>query len=136
MSNPGTSTQPWSTLEAVFTAKKVFAGGDVIYLRTGYHGVPTISGTNTSAVTIQPDTGASPKLKTLAFNNALRWVVTGLDICPANLAPGTYITGNLVDIKSTSPFNTLQNCTIKAAVDITLPPVVAMACRISSRNSA
>src|SRR5688572_26147508 len=29
MSNAGSSTAPWSTLEAVFTANKTFAGGDV-----------------------------------------------------------------------------------------------------------
>src|SRR5688572_12088304 len=34
MSNPGTASQPWSTLEAVFAANKTFAAGDVILLKS------------------------------------------------------------------------------------------------------
>src|SRR5689334_11508293 len=68
MSNPGTSAQPWSTLAAVFSANKIFAAGDVIRCRTGYHGTPTIKNANTGDVTIQPDTGATPTLSRIIFN--------------------------------------------------------------------
>jgi len=117
MSNPGTSASPWSTLEAVFTAKKTFAAGDVIYLRSGYHGAPYIKGYN--SLTIQPDTGANPELKTLVINSSSQMVISGLDICPANAAPDTYVTGNIVDIQGGTSYITLQNCLIRGAKDIT-----------------
>lgn len=117
MSNPGTAASPWSTLEAVFTAKKTFAAGDVIYLRSGYHGAPYIKGYN--SLTIQPDTGATPKLKTLVVNSSSQLVISGLDICPAHASPQTYVTGNLVDIQGGTSHITLQNCLIRGATDIT-----------------
>lgn len=119
MSNPGTSASPWSTLEAVFTANKTFVAGDIIYLRSGYHGLPQVKGNNTGPVTIQPDTGAAPKLKRLIVKTGSNWVITGLDICPENAGAGLYETGkNLVEIQSTCSNITVQNCTIKQALSI------------------
>ena len=118
MSNPGTAASPWSTLEAVFTANKTFVAGDVIYLRSGYHGLPQVKGNNTGMVTIQPDTGAAPKLKRIVFKTGAYWTVTGLDICPENAGAGTYETGrHMVEIQSTCNHITVQNCTIKQALN-------------------
>lgn len=120
MTNPGTSALPWSTLQAVFTANKTFAAGDIIYLRSGYHGFPTIKGNNTGIVTIQPDTGAAPKLRTVDFNGATNWVLSGVDICPANAGAGTYITSiNLVNIRTNCSLITIQNSTIEASANVT-----------------
>ena len=118
MSNPGTVTQPWSTLQAVFAANKKFAGGDVIYLRTGYHGWPTVSGTNASDVLIQPDTGASPTFQLLTVSNAVHWVISGVDICPENAGPGLYSTQNRVNIAGSASYITLQNCSIWGSKNI------------------
>ena len=118
MANAGTAVSPWSTLEAVFTANKTFAAGDAILLRSGYHGTPQIKGNNTGVVTIQPDAGATPKLKKLFVKTATQWVISGLDICPENAAPGTYDLGNLVDIAATASNITLQNCTLKKVQSI------------------
>lgn len=118
MSNPGTSAKPWSTLEAVFSANKVFAAGDVILLRSGYHGAPQLKGNNTAPVTIQPDIGATPKLKSLTVRSAANWVIAGLDICPEHAAPGTYLTGNIVDIQGTTSYITVQDCLIRGALNI------------------
>ena len=59
MSNAGTASQPWSTLEAVFAANKTFASGDEILLYTGYHGAPIVKGNNSGTVRIRPATGAT-----------------------------------------------------------------------------
>jgi parallel beta-helix repeat protein len=120
MTNPGTSSQPWSTLAAVFAANKTFVAGDVIRCRTGYHGIPTIKNANTGNVTIQPDTGATPTLGRIIFNtNAQRWVLTGFDVCPENAGAGTYLPGtNLVDFQGNATDNTITNCAIRAVKSI------------------
>lgn len=114
MANAGTAAQPWSTLEAVFTANKTFAAGDEIVLRSGYHGAPTVKGTNAGDVTIRPDTGASPKLRNLVVKSGARWVIEGLDICPGNEVPGTGFTGNIVEIESSASLVTLRGCTVRS----------------------
>jgi parallel beta-helix repeat protein len=120
MANPGTAASPWSTLEAVFTAGKIFTAGDTLLLRTGYHGSPQVTGNNTGIVTIQPDAGASPLLRTLIVTSGKNWLISGLDICPENAGAGTYDpNGKLVDIQSTASYVTIQNCILKNALNIT-----------------
>jgi parallel beta-helix repeat protein len=119
MTNPGTTTSPWSTLEAVFTANKTFLPGDVIHLRSGYHGLPQVKGNNTGPVTIQPDTGASPQLRRMIVKTASNWVIKGLDICPEYAGAGLYEPGrNLVEIQSTCSFITLENNTLKHSLTV------------------
>lgn len=119
MLNPGTSNSPWSTLEAVFTANKTFVAGDMILLRSGYHGFPQIKGTNSGEVTIQPVAGANPTVKKLVVKAAAYWVILGLDICPSNAGPGLYDpNAKLVDIQSACHHITLRNCVIKGAPSI------------------
>ncbi len=118
MSNAGSAAQPWSTLEAVFAANKTFAPGDIILLRSGYHGFPSVKGNNAGVVTIQPESGAVPKLRKLIVRSGSNWVISGLDICTENGNPGTYDTGNLVDIQSSANHITLENCVIRNALSI------------------
>ena len=120
MSNPGSASQPWSTLEAVFTANKTFAPGDEIILYSGYHGAPNIKGNNSDTVTIRAAAGATPKLKNLSVNSASRWDISGLDICPENLAAGTTYTSSngLVYLASSSSRITLRDCNIRGANSI------------------
>jgi parallel beta-helix repeat protein len=119
MSNPGSASQPWSTLEAVFTANKTFASGDEILLYSGYHGAPTVKGNNAATVTIRPASGAAPKLRNLVVDSASRWDIAGLDICPENLAAGTVYKGDgLVYIKSSCSRITLRDSNIRGANSI------------------
>jgi len=46
LSNPGTVSEPWPSLEAVAAAGKIFVAGDELILRPGFHGSPTIRGQN------------------------------------------------------------------------------------------
>lgn len=119
MSNIGSINSPWSSLQAVFAANKVFVSGDVIYLRTGYHGSPIVKGFNLGYVTIQPETGATPTLRKLTFQNASKWSVSGLTISPEFVA--SYINTGLhyVELQSTSSYITLQNCFIYSVFDPT-----------------
>ncbi len=119
MSNPGTASQPWSTLEAVFTANKTFAAGDEIVLYSGYHGAPNVKGNNSATVTIRPASGATPKLKYLSVTSASLWDISGLDICPENQSAGTvYKTTALVQIASSCSRITVRDCNIRGANSI------------------
>lgn len=119
MTNPGSATQPWSTLEAVFTANKTFAAGDVILLRSGYHGFPQVKGNNSGVVTIRPDTGQTPKLSRLIVKSGSRWTLEGLDVCPENAGAGLYQDTNIVDLQNSASFVTLRNCLVRGAFDTT-----------------
>ena len=116
MSNPGSAASPWSTLQAVFAANKTFAAGDVIHLRSGYHGTPEVKGTNAGYVTIQPDGTAVPTAKKLVVKSGSRWIISGLDISPENTTPITY-GGTLVDLQSTATYVIFRNCRISFSED-------------------
>lgn len=108
MTNPGTSASPWSTLEAVFTANKTFVAGDVIYLRDGYHGNPTVKGNPTATVTITAQSGHAPGVRSLTFSNASRWLVSSLKISPET--SGTPAKIMLVTINNSCQLITLEDC--------------------------
>ncbi|HEY0947330.1 MAG TPA: chitobiase/beta-hexosaminidase C-terminal domain-containing protein [Opitutaceae bacterium] len=116
MSNNGSVTAPWSTLEAVFKAGKKFQPGDVINLRSGYHGYPTVTGNNTGNVTIQAQSGHTPKLRKLVVNAASRWVISGLTISPEVV--GSYEKGDFVALESNSSHITVEACTVYSAASI------------------
>ena len=115
MSNTGTSASPWSTLENVFAANKQFEPGDVIYLRAGYHGTPTITGINADYVTIMPQSDHTPEVKKLVVENAAKWVISGLTVSPEIV--NSYERGNFVKINSSASYITLKDCFIYSALD-------------------
>lgn len=117
MSNPGTSAEPWSTLQAVFSAGKTFDAGDIIYLRDGYHGYPTITGTpsGTGTVTIRPQSGHSPTAKKVIFNNASNFILTGLEISPEVVS--SYEKGNFVTINQNCSDIEVSDCFIYSTLD-------------------
>jgi len=116
MANSGSSTAPWSTLEAVFGANKTFAAGDRILLRNGYHGAPVVKGHNAGNVTIMPASGAVPKLRLLDVGAASRWVIRGLDICPEHAGAGQYLgSGAVLNIQTTASRITIDDCWIRGA---------------------
>jgi parallel beta-helix repeat protein len=117
MNNPGTSTAPWSTLAAVFSANKTFAPGDRILLRSGYHGSPVVKGNNAGNVTIMPAAGATPRLRLLDVASASRWVITGLDVCPEHAGAGQYLTSEiLLNIQTTASRITIDQCRFRGAL--------------------
>ncbi|HUV41041.1 MAG TPA: sugar-binding protein, partial [Sedimentisphaerales bacterium] len=96
MANDGSYYHPWSTLQAVFAANKIESrdknlnprntgapvkAGDTIMLRSGNHGIINETGGyhNTSTITIEAQSGHTPKLKSWAFDYASNWVIRGLE---------------------------------------------------------
>lgn len=118
INNPGTSSKPWNTLEAVFDARKKFSAGDVILLRNGFHGAPVIKGRNSRDVTIRPDSGHKPRLATLDFKDASHWVVTGLDICPLHAGPKKHTNSRVVYMYPGSSHLTLKDCRIRSVFSV------------------
>lgn len=116
MANPGSSASPWSTLEAVFDANKTFVAGDVIYLRNGYHGDPTVKGNPTGTVTITAQSGHAPGVRSLEFYNASRWTVTKLAISPET--SGTPAKIWMVVLNSNCQLITIEDCDIYAESSI------------------
>jgi len=90
MTNNGSVNSPWSTLEAAFNVGKTFVAGDIIYLKSGFHGSPTIKGINSDYVTIQPAEGALPAFKSVTFNSASKWIISGFKISPQLATPVIY----------------------------------------------
>lgn len=101
MTNAGTSSSPWSSLEAIFAANKTFRAGDTIRLRNGHHGAPSIKGHNAGYVTIAPQAGHSPTLKCVVFKDASRWILENVTISPETAPPYSKVT----------LLNIMRNCT-------------------------
>ncbi len=121
MSNAGSSSAPWSTLEAVFSSGRTFASGDVILLRNGYHGSPVVTGGPASGnITVQAQEGHSPRLRRLGVDKAQHWIISGLDLSQINAGEIDHVDDRrtvrgLVDILATSQFITIRNCVIHCA---------------------
>jgi hypothetical protein len=110
MTNPGTLDQPWSTLEAVTTAGKSFIAGDVLLLRSGHHGSPTIRGHNEGEVLVRVEDGARATLKNLVVRAASNWRVRGLEISPETAPEFERIT--LVNISADATKIVIEHCEI------------------------
>ena len=81
MQNDGGPESPWGSLQAVFESGKKFNSGDVIFLRDGYHGEPTVTGANSDFVYIQPDHGAKPTFSRLTTSESSSyWHISGVQI--------------------------------------------------------
>lgn len=113
-SNPGSSTQPWATLQFAVDA---ISPGDVIIVRAGTYAGCRISkaGTANALKTLKADAGARPLLNTLSTANrhqsiieienfdgdAGYWIIDGFEI--------TNAPRHGVDIRGAS-YVTVQNC--------------------------
>jgi hypothetical protein len=84
MEGNGSLERPWSTLQEVFEADITFEPGDIIYLRSGLHGIPHIDGMNEDYVYIMPDEDAEPRMIRLRFaSTSSHWDVTGVEVSPS-----------------------------------------------------
>jgi hypothetical protein len=121
MSNLGTAAAPWSTLQEVFAAGKTFVEGDVIYLRSGNHGFPVITGDNAGDVTITKQAGHEPVINRIDFIGATHWVLDGVEVHTTAALPAAHplthpvfpvYENTLLRITSASSEITLRNCSI------------------------
>jgi len=119
VSNNGSQSEPWSTLEDIFNAGKVFQSGDIIYLLDGYHGNVSVKGINTDFVSIKNFPGANPKLSRLQFGISVatsKWIIEGL-IIGAEFN-GVYHKSTLVYTGNNASFIKIKNCTVFSKEDI------------------
>jgi len=135
MSNDGSSGSPWSTLQAVFDNNKIESrdlnlnpknqgapvkAGDTIKLRSGNHGTINETGGyhNTSNITIEVQSGHTPKLKSWTFNYASNWTIRGLEFAYGMGSDAIYIVNILSGSSGTATHDiTIEDCYIYAQED-------------------
>jgi len=145
MSNDGSATHPWRTLEEVLAQGLVstrhwddlpyddsdvlvpvnssapIRAGDTIWLRSGYHGAPVIQGAyNETPITIAAEEGQLPTVARIQFIAASGWVVRGLSISPSH-AP-SYSADTLVVIEKSGYQGpsweiTIEDCQLFSVTD-------------------
>ena len=113
--NAGDAGNPWSTLEEVFKKRKTFTAGDIIYLRSGFHGSPSVRGKNTDYVTILPQEGHNPTFEKVVVSGAAKWKLSGVTISP-ELAP-QYEKTALISISSSAAEIVVENCFCYSVLD-------------------
>ncbi len=115
VSNDGSPARPWRTLEEVMAVGTTFQPGDVIFLREGYHGEPTINGSNADYVYIKPYNGERAYMSKLDFGgNSKNWHVSGLEI--SREFAEEYSKAQIVTINGT--YNILADSLIYSVADI------------------
>lgn len=115
INNNGSITSPWTTLEAVFNQSITFSDGDKIFLLSGNHGYPKITGVNSSDVEIKPQVGHNPIIQRIRIGNisaAAYWFLNGLTIQSENSSQYPI---NLIDLYPNSSNITINNCTISSS---------------------
>lgn len=113
MSNDGSKSNPWSTLQAVFEAHKSFVAGDTIFLFKGYHGTPLIFGRNENYVNIRPVEGDTALVSSIKFSSASYWQVENLVISSESPeSKDVYDFYFLITTSKNSNFLTFRNCRI------------------------
>jgi hypothetical protein len=94
----GSRGRPWKTLAAV-AAKHMKEGillaGDTVFLRRGYHGAPVITGRFAApGVTVVADNGHTPCIRSLVFDKASFWTLSGIVVTQLSTPAGHADTGN------------------------------------------
>lgn len=116
MSNSGTQANPWKSLQDVFSAQKTFNSGDVIYLLTGAHGSPYMTGTHSDYVTIKPLSGENPVLASVQVENGSYWAFDGLTFS-TNGSGGSFARDYMFLTKNNATYLKIENCTFSCADD-------------------
>ncbi len=115
MTNAGSATRPWSTLESVAKSRFDFNPGDVLVLRAGHHGSPRIRGANNAEVLIRVASGETATLTDLNFRSAEHWRVRGLTISPETGAE--FKRSTLVSVSADSSRIAVERCKIYTTLD-------------------
>ena len=114
MNNTGTQNSPWESLQDVFSAKKTFNSGDVIFLMTGAHGSPFMTGTHSDYVTIKPLSGESPVISSIQVESASYWAFDGLTFS-TNGSGGSFARDYMFLTKDNATYLKIENCTFSCA---------------------
>lgn len=120
MQNNGSSENPWATLKEVMESK-TFVNGDIILLRSGYHGNNILlSNVQSEAVTIKAEEGEAPVLLSMNIGTS-NWIIDGLNFSPMNTGdtgtPGDFDNGKLLQLGTESSNNIIKNCNFYSTLD-------------------
>ena len=113
MSNSGTQASPWKSLQDVFSAKKTFNSGDVIYLLSGAHGSPYITGTHSDYVTIKPLAGENPVIASIQVESASYWAFDGVSFSTDG-SGGSFARDYMFSSKDNATYLKIENCTFSS----------------------
>ena len=122
MADSGTSvTSPWGILQDVFTAGKTFIPGDTLFLLSGNHGFPVLTGVNSADVVIARYKNDNPVINRIDFAGASHWILQDVRVYTSALPPKEPILehpvypisdNTLVRIRNSSSYITLSGCFI------------------------
>ncbi len=116
ISNNGTFSQPWSSLQDVMNTPPVsFNAGDTLFLLSGNHGNVNINGVVPGNVTILSYPNHNPVCQSIAFGNSSAtafWIIKGITVQSENTQ--TY-PGWLIDLSSSTSNITIENCIIQSS---------------------
>lgn len=116
MANSGTQASPWKSLQDVFSAQKTFNSGDVIYLLSGAHGSPYMTGTHSDYVTLKPLSGENPVLASVQVENGSYWAFDGLTFS-TNGSGGAFTRDYMFLTKNNATYLKIENCTFSSTDD-------------------
>lgn len=115
----GSAKSPWPALSEIVKDGKLakLQGGDTLLLGTGNHGDVTISGTNSSTVTIAAAPGHTPQLSRFEIAEGSKWLVKGLTISPS--FSSTPYKGNMVTLVEQGSGSEIvfEDCFVYTALD-------------------
>jgi hypothetical protein len=121
LTNDGSASAPWPSLQAVMSSSTTFVGGDVLHLLSGYHGdVLVRNRAATAMITVRAADGENPTLRRLQVQNSSYWTFEGLEISPE--AAGVVDQGAIVRFENGCSNLVLRECfvyNIKDASGIT-----------------
>jgi len=116
MSNDGSKNSPWGSLADVFTAKKTFLAGDIIYLRSGAHGEPFMTGVNSDYVHIQGYPGDAPVIASIQMESSKYWSFK--DVSFSSDGTGGLFTRNyMFSANTNAEYVKIENCQFYSALD-------------------
>ena len=111
MGNDGkTVNSAWSSLEAVFAAKKTFVAGDTIFLKSGAHGQPYITGIHSDYVTIKAMPGETPYIASVQIENGLYWAFDGITFTSDGRG-GNFTSDYMLSTQNNLEYLKVTNCT-------------------------
>ncbi|MEM1045874.1 MAG: right-handed parallel beta-helix repeat-containing protein [Pseudomonadota bacterium] len=113
--NDGSAATPWKSVQDVVRSGRL-APGDVVRLRSGYHGALLITGHhNAGAITIKADDGHEPRLRQVRISDSSRWILSGLAISPSHARTALFTP--IVEIDATSRDIVLSDSRIESVAD-------------------
>lgn len=113
MSNDGSQSSPWSSLDQVFSDKKQFVKGDQLFLLSGNHGDVIVIGINESYIKINGVLGETPVINSIVFGSenekASKWTFSNIHFKGSVDSSTVYVFKNSAKIRLLSNYFSALN---------------------------